>query len=70
MNSYVKTWHDQLYYPIACNTNLSKLYLWITMIFICTWKYSVGEQEKIINWNLEVQTEQEKKNHFHNRIIK
>lgn len=23
-------------------------------------KYSVGEQEKIINWNLEVQTECEK----------
>lgn len=30
---------------------------------------SVGEQEKMMNWNLEVLTEREKK-HFHNRIIK
>lgn len=30
---------------------------------------SVGEQEKMMTWNLEVLTEREKK-HFHNRIIK
>lgn len=34
-------------------------------------KHSVGEQEKTINWNLEVQTEcEKKKKDFHNRINK